>query len=199
MSRRGSYPRATTGRPGSRSPCCGTPTRGSGKRTTRANVLGPRHGGQVPLRAILRPTVARRRTHALGADRNRRARPPHSCGVALERPSAPCTSRRRSTKHCWTARVDFLYGCYATDVLHDASGNLCGIVMANRAGRQAVVAKTIIDATDRAWVRGSAGDEFRPYPAGLQTFHRVVIGGEPRTGPGHRRAEGGASLRGAAK
>jgi flavin-dependent dehydrogenase len=80
------------------------------------------------------------------------------------------------------AGVKFLYGCYATDVLHDAKGKLCGIVMANRAGRQAVVAKTIIDATDRARVARRAGAEFRPFPAGRHTAKRVVIGGEIREG-----------------
>lgn len=79
------------------------------------------------------------------------------------------------------AEVAFLYGCYATDVLRDADGRPCGIVMANRAGRQAVVAKVIIDATDRAWVARMAGADSRPWPDGPQTFRRVVIGGTPRT------------------
>jgi len=79
------------------------------------------------------------------------------------------------------AGVGYLYGCYATDVLHDLYGQPCGIVMANRAGRQAIVAKTIIDATDRALVARLAGAKFRPYPAGAHTFRRVVIGGQPRS------------------
>ncbi len=79
-----------------------------------------------------------------------------------------------------SAGVEFLYSCYPTDVLRDAAGNPCGIVMANRAGRQAVVAKVIVDATDRAIVARLAGAKFHPYPAGAQTFRRVVIGGEPR-------------------
>ena len=45
------------------------------------------------------------------------------------------------------AKVDFLYGCFPSDVLTNADGSICGIVMANRAGRQAVRAKVIIDAT----------------------------------------------------
>jgi hypothetical protein len=69
-------------------------------------------------------------------------------------------------------------------VLRDPKGNLCGIVMANRAGRQAVVAKVIVDATDRGVVARLAGAKFRPCPAGVQTFRRVVIGGEPRAGAG---------------
>ena len=78
--------------------------------------------------------------------------------------------------------VRFLYSCYATDVLRDAEGNPCGIVMANRAGRQAVLARTIVDATDRGTVARLAGAKFRPYPGGTHTFQRVVIGGEPLRG-----------------
>ncbi len=80
------------------------------------------------------------------------------------------------------AGVEFLYSSYVTDVLRDAEGNPSGIVMANRAGRQAVVAKTIIDATDRALVARLAGAKFRPFPAGEHTFKHVVIGGEVQTG-----------------
>ena len=82
------------------------------------------------------------------------------------------------------AGVKYLYSCYATDVLRDAAGEPAGIVMANRAGRQAVRAKTIIDATDRATVARLAGAGFRPYPAGPHTFKRVVIGGEVQKGEG---------------
>lgn len=78
------------------------------------------------------------------------------------------------------AGVQYLYSCYATDVLRDADGKPRGIVMANRAGRQAVLAKTIIDATPRATVARLAGAAFRPYPGGTHTFRRVVIGGQQR-------------------
>lgn len=77
------------------------------------------------------------------------------------------------------AGVQYLYSCYATDVLRDKSGNIAGVVMANRAGRQAVLAKTVIDATFRATVARMAGASFRPYPTGLHTFRRVVVGGKP--------------------
>jgi glycine/D-amino acid oxidase-like deaminating enzyme len=82
------------------------------------------------------------------------------------------------------AGVDFLYSCFVTDVLRDGEGKPCGIVMANRAGRQAVVAKTIVDATDRALVARLAGAGFHPFRAGVHTFKRVVIGGEVQTGDG---------------
>jgi hypothetical protein len=94
------------------------------------------------------------------------------------------------------AKVDFLCSCYATDVLRDAAGNPCGIVMANRGGRQAVLAKTIIDATPRATVARLAGARLAPYPTGVQFFQRIVIGavslGHPRQ-PGRRRGTGGPS------
>ena len=76
------------------------------------------------------------------------------------------------------AGVPYLYSCFPCDVLRDADGRPCGIVMANRAGRQAVTAKVIIDATGRATVARMAGANFRPFPAGLQTKKFVVIGGE---------------------
>lgn len=82
------------------------------------------------------------------------------------------------------AGVKYLYSCYATEVLRDADGRPCGIVMANRAGRQAVIARTIIDATERATVARLAGARFSPYPTGKQTFKRVVIGGDVCSGEG---------------
>ncbi|HNR99655.1 MAG TPA: FAD-dependent oxidoreductase [Planctomycetota bacterium] len=82
------------------------------------------------------------------------------------------------------AKVDFLYSSYVTDVLRGAGGELCGVAIANRGGRQAIKAKVIIDATDRAWVARMAGARFRPFPAGTHALGRVVIGGKPREGPG---------------
>ncbi len=75
-------------------------------------------------------------------------------------------------------KVDFLYSCFATDILTDTNGNPAGIVMANRSGRQAVVAKTIIDATPRALVAKMAGAKFGVYPAGKQTFKFTVVGND---------------------
>lgn len=74
--------------------------------------------------------------------------------------------------------VRYLFGCFATDILRDENGKPAGIVMANRAGRQAVKARVIIDATDRAWAARMAGAEFQPHPAGPMAFTRVVVGGD---------------------
>ena len=100
------------------------------------------------------------------------------------RVTTPMQVKRALDQALLDAGVSFLYGCYATEVLHDAQGRPAGIVMANRAGRQAVKAKVIVDATDRACVARLAGAAFRPYPAGPQRFTRVVVGGPIRTGKG---------------
>jgi len=99
-------------------------------------------------------------------------------GKARRDPPTPMHVKRSLDLALLDAKVDFLYGCYATDVLRDAAGNVAGIVMANRSGRQAVRAKVIIDATPRATVARLAGATFTAFPAGPQTFKRVVVGGE---------------------
>lgn len=98
--------------------------------------------------------------------------------------TTPMQVKRTLDRALLDAGVPFLYTCLTTELLRDEQGQLAGIVMANRAGRQAVKAKLIIDATDRAWLARQAGAVFRPYPAGPQTFQRVVVGGTERSGPG---------------
>jgi len=92
-------------------------------------------------------------------------------------PTTPMHVKRTLDRALLDAGVQFLFGCYATDVLFDGAGRPAGIVMANRAGRQAVRAKVIVDGTGRATVARLAGAAFRPYPAGPQTFKRIVVGG----------------------
>jgi len=75
--------------------------------------------------------------------------------------------------------VQFLYGCCPTEVLVDSSGELAGIVMANRSGRQAVKAKVIIDATPMATVARLARVPFERRDMLRCQFQRMVVGGEP--------------------
>ena len=82
----------------------------------------------------------------------------------------------------FNAGVSFLYGCYPTELLRDGAGKPAGLIMADRSGRQAVRAKVIIDATPRAVVARMAGATFEPYPQGVQTFKRIVVGGQPHDG-----------------
>ena len=73
------------------------------------------------------------------------------------------------------AGVKFLFGCYATEALRDAEGRIRGFVMANRAGRQAVIAKTVIDASNRAWFTRLTGAKSEPWPGGERQFKRTLI------------------------
>lgn len=76
--------------------------------------------------------------------------------------------------------VPFLYWSFATDLLRDAQGKPAGVVIENRSGRQAVLAKVIIDATERGNLARLAKAEFTPYPLETQTFTRIVVGGDAR-------------------
>lgn len=98
---------------------------------------------------------------------------------ACRMPPTPMQVKRVLDDALLNAGVQFLYGCYATELLVDRKGNLAGIVMANRSGRQAVVAKVLIDATPGATVAKMAGARMDPFPPGTHTFKRIVIGGRP--------------------
>jgi len=78
--------------------------------------------------------------------------------------------------------VRYLTGCFVTDVLRDEKGQIAGIVMANRSGRQAIRAKVVVDATRRAVVARLAGAAFRPFDGGPCIFRRIVVGGEMQSG-----------------
>ncbi len=97
-------------------------------------------------------------------------------------PVTPMQVKRALDEVLLDAGVQFLYGCYVSDILFGSKGEIAGVVIANRSGRQAVSARVIIDATARANIARMAGAEFAPYPVGPQTFKRVVVGGEVQTG-----------------
>ena len=102
----------------------------------------------------------------------------------LRQPPTPMQAKVALDKALLDAGVQFLYGCAATDLLIDAEGKPAGIVISNRAGRQAVRAKVVIDATSRSHMATSAGAKSAPFPAGNHTFQRIVVGGEPHPGKG---------------
>ncbi len=95
-----------------------------------------------------------------------------------DRTTSPLRVKRTLESALLKAHVRFLLGCYPTDILVDAQGNPAGIVMANRAGRQAVAAKVIIDATHTAVVARMADAQIVPRPSETPDFRRVVLGGE---------------------
>ncbi len=96
-------------------------------------------------------------------------------------PPTPMQIKRVLDQALLDAGVEFLYSCYPTDVLRGPRGELAGIVMANRSGRQAVLARVIVDATARGTVARMAGADCSEYPAGSHAFTRVVVGGEQPT------------------
>jgi hypothetical protein len=73
------------------------------------------------------------------------------------------------------AGVDCLFASYVTDVVRDKGGKACGVVIANRAGRQAIVSKVIIDATEHAWVCRRAGCESAPWSGGSVRCQQGVL------------------------
>jgi flavin-dependent dehydrogenase len=73
------------------------------------------------------------------------------------------------------ANVNFVFGSYVTDILWDENNQPAGIVIGNRAGRQAIIAKTLIDATDRAWVGRMAGAKAHKWNGKEMEFQRTVI------------------------
>jgi hypothetical protein len=76
------------------------------------------------------------------------------------------------------SRVDFLFGCYPTEVLKNEHGKLKGVVFSNRSGRQAVVADKVIDASSSAVVARLAGATFEPFSPGKKEFGWITVGGE---------------------
>ncbi len=74
--------------------------------------------------------------------------------------------------------IDFLYSCFVTDILTGNNNKPAGVIISNRSGRQAIIAKTIIDATPRGLVARMAGANFGVYPTGKQTFQFTVAGND---------------------
>lgn len=90
--------------------------------------------------------------------------------------STPLAVKQALDRALLQAGVTFLTGSHVTDVLTDGKGQVAGVVMANRSGRQAVRAKVVIDATDRAALARAAGAEVAPFPAGEYLVSRVTVG-----------------------
>jgi len=82
------------------------------------------------------------------------------------------------------SNVDFVFGSYVTDILWDDNNQPAGIVIGNRAGRQAIIAKILIDGTDRAWIGRMAGAKAYKWSGKDLEFQRtVVLPGEEKDNP----------------
>ena len=73
------------------------------------------------------------------------------------------------------AGVEFVFGSFVTDIIWDENNKPAGVVIANRAGRQAIVSKTIIDASSYASVCQMAGADSKPWQGGNLKFERTII------------------------
>ncbi len=73
------------------------------------------------------------------------------------------------------AGVPFLTGSMPVGTVSDANGKTAGVVIANRSGRQVVLAKTVIDATTLAAVARGKGVELSAGSADPIPFSRTVI------------------------
>ena len=78
----------------------------------------------------------------------------------------------------------FMTGCYGTGLLVDSQGNVSGVVIANRSGRQAVKAKVVIDATPFGMLARQAGARFSSFVPGPVKVSTVVISGSIPQAPG---------------
>ena len=73
------------------------------------------------------------------------------------------------------AGVEFVFGSFATNIIWDEKDKPAGVIIANRAGRQAIVAKTIIDASRHAIVCQMAGGKFQSWNGNELNFERTVV------------------------
>lgn len=85
--------------------------------------------------------------------------------------------------------IPFLYSSYVTDILSGPAGEIAGVVIANRSGRQAIRSKAVIDATLPASAARLGGAAFTPFVPGRQTFEYTVVGNAVKEAPAILQAE----------
>lgn len=106
---------------------------------------------------------------------------PPTPGVTVVR---PLHAKKTLEQALRSAEVEFLFGCYPSELLVDLGGGASGLVMTNRMGRQAVRAKVVIDATEHAVLARTAGVAFRAPKQAGRTLHWVAISEHARAADG---------------
>ena len=89
-------------------------------------------------------------------------------------PATPLSIAKSLDARLMGANIPFLTGATVTDVLRDGNGELAGVVIANRNGRQAIRAKKIVDATEWGAVARAAGCAFVSEQA-QTVFSRTIV------------------------
>ena len=97
---------------------------------------------------------------------------------ALVDRATPFAVKRALDEALLAAKVPYLTGAVPCGVLKDGIGQACGIVIADRSGRQAIRAKVVIDATAHNRIARLAGAETAAFKPGPRAFSRVVLSGE---------------------
>ncbi|MHB8897988.1 MAG: FAD-dependent oxidoreductase [Thermoguttaceae bacterium] len=97
---------------------------------------------------------------------------------------SPASYKRKIEGLLLDAGVVFQFNSQPIGVLVDDAGRLAGVVTANKAGTQAVVAKVVIDATPTAAVARMSGAEMTPWSVDQVTVSRTVYKSDV---PGARR------------
>ncbi len=87
------------------------------------------------------------------------------------------------------AGVEVLLGCIPTGVLQDADKHVAGMAIANRAGRQAIAAKVLIDATRHRLLAQIAGAARYEMGTSLRAT-RIILGGADTSNPSKQVASG---------
>ncbi|MDB4582973.1 FAD-dependent oxidoreductase [Draconibacterium sp.] len=103
-----------------------------------------------------------------------------------EHQTTPLKVKATLNKALLEANVEFVYGSFVTDVLWNDGDVPAGIIIANRAGRQAIIAKTIIDATHQGWVCRMAGAKAVNWSGSEIEFERtIILSGSDNKNPDH--------------
>ena len=112
--------------------------------------------------------------------------PAGTAGALMFGDVTPMRIKRTMDRALLDAKVPFVTWTFACDVLRDAKGEVAGVVTASRSGLGAVVARVVVDATERGAVARAAGAEFSAFPDGPMKFARRVISGQRPSAPGLR-------------
>lgn len=99
-------------------------------------------------------------------------------GAALASGSVPApTQVKRGLEQALVqAGANYLYMSAPVYLLRDSAGKVAGAVLANRSGYQAVRAKVVVDATERAAAARLTGAAFRPFVPGEYPVRWRVLG-----------------------
>jgi len=98
-------------------------------------------------------------------------------------PPTPMHVKRTLEQAMVEAGIPFLFQARPAGVLRDRDGRIRGAVLANRAGRQAVRAAEVLDATETGLLARAAGLPFTDPPRGPERLTHVTIGGPTREAP----------------